>query len=59
MFFFGHRFGFLPWHNCQLEVLPMSLEDLLPMSPDHTANPNMDRILRLPVGRLSQEGSWI
>jgi hypothetical protein len=36
MFFFGHRFGSLPWHNCQLEVLPMSLEDLLPMSSDHT-----------------------
>jgi hypothetical protein len=36
MFFFGHRFGFLPWHNCQFEVLPMSLEDLLPMSSDHT-----------------------
>jgi hypothetical protein len=35
MFFFGHRFGFLPWHNCQFEVLPMSLEDLLPRArPD-------------------------
>jgi hypothetical protein len=40
MFFLGHQFGFLPWHNCQLEVLPMSLEDLLPMSPDHTKREN-------------------
>ncbi len=32
----GHRFGLLPWHTCHFEVFPMSLEDLFPMSSDHT-----------------------